>query len=530
MQNDFGLTLQHLRRRMTAVHPEAEVVTSRPRGSERASFAATALRVDRLADALGRIGVRPGDRVGTFAWNNRRHFELYLAVPGAGAVLHTINVRLHADQIRHIVNHAGDRVIFVQDSLAPALAEIVADLDGVERFVIMGDTQECLLPRSIRYEDLLAEGREKPSYFPQLDERDAAALCYTSGTTGDPKGVLYSHRSLCLHASSLLMADSVGLSMSDRVLSLVPMFHVNAWDLPYGAALAGADLLLPDADLGAATLADFITAERATIVACVPTVLLDLVNHCDAAGIELTCLRLCVCGGSAVPPALSRRLEQRGIEVRQAWGMTETSAISTVCLPPGRGQEAAERVRSKQGQPVPWVELRAVTEEGEIAPADGETVGELQVRGPWVAAGYFESSEDGDDRLAGGWLPTGDIGTVDQQGYMEISDRTKDVIKSGGEWISSVELENLLLSHPAVVEAAVIARPDERWGERPLACVVLVEDAAAGAAELRAHLEPQVPKWWLPDDFAFIDAVPKTSVGKFDKKLLRERLAAPERG
>jgi fatty-acyl-CoA synthase len=525
MQNDFGLTVQHLRRRMSAVHPEAEVVTCGPHGSDRSSFATIADRVDRLADALTRIGVASGDRVGTFAWNNRRHVELHLGVPGAGAVLHTIDVSLRADQIRRTISHAGDRVLFVQDSLVPTLAPLVAELSRVERFVIVGEeAEEGLLPRAMRYEDLLAEGRERPSYYPPIDERSAAALCYTSGTTAEPRGVLASHRSLCLHATSLLMADSVGLSATDRVLTLVPMSRVNAWGIPYGAVLAGSDLLLADRGLSPATLAHFVLAERASLVVCTPPLLLDLVAHCDAEGIELGSLRICVCSGSAVPAELSRRLEARGIEVRQAWGATETSAISTVCQPPGRGREAAERVRAKQGQPLPWVELRVVTEDGNLAPSDGETNGELQVRGPWIAAGYFNSAERGVERLIGGWLPTGDVGSVDELGYLEIFDRAEDVIRAGGELISSTVLEDHLLSHPEIVEAAVIARPDPGLGERPLACVVLAEGAAAGAVELLAHLEAQLPLSWLPDRFAFIDKLPKTSAGNPDKKALRTRL------
>ena len=523
-QNEFGLTLQHVRRRMRAVHPDAEVLTNLPDGIERTTFAAVADRVDRLAQALLALGIEPGDRVGSFAWNNRRHFELYLAAPCLGAVLHTVNVRLHPDQVLHTVADAGDRVVFVQDSLAPALATVADRLDAVERFVVVGPGDDGGLPRAVRYDDLLAAAPAGAPEYPELDERSAAALCYTSGTTGDPKGVLYSHRSLCLHASSLLMADALGLSMRDRVLALVPMSHINAWDLPFAAALAGSDLLLPDRDLSAPTLARFVADAGATVVACVPTVLLGLLDQVEAEGGDLTSLRLAVGGGSAVPPALARRLEALGVECCQAWGMTETSAISTVCRPsPRLGPDGAEAVRAKQGQPLPWVELRTVGEDGEPLVADGEATGEFEVRGPWIAAGYFHR-----DRAAAadGWLRTGDIGSLDEHGYMEISDRAKDVIKSGGEWISSVELENHLIAHEAVREAAVIACPDERWGERPLACVVLREGREAGPEELREHLAAEFPKWWLPERFAFVAEIPKTSVGKFDKKRLRGELAA----
>lgn len=523
MQDGFGLTLQHVRRRMAAISPDSEVVTNSGAAAGRMSFREVAGRVDALAHALDRLGVGSADRVATISWNNRYHFELYMAVPCVGAVLHTVNVRLHPDQIEKILLAADDKVVFVQDSLVPLVAGIADRLDAVSAFVVMGKFEPGALPRSVAYDDLLAGSEGREYEYPELEEFSAAALCFTSGTTGDPKGVMFSHRSVSLHASSLLMADSVGLSGQDRVAAIVPMFHVNAWDLPYAAALAGSDLLLPDRDLTAASLLSFLKAEGATVIAGVPAVMLELVEACEREGSGLGDLRLCVCGGSAVPPVLTRRLRALGVEVRQAWGMTETSAISAVCAPPpGRIGRDPEKLITKQGRPLPWVEARIVSPEGDVLPEDGEALGELQVRGPWVAAGYWPDPVPEADPSVDGWFSTGDIGSVDELGYIELSDRTKDIVKSGGEWISSVELENHLMSHPEVAEAAVTARKDEKWGERPVAWVVFREGAKTAAADLGEQLEGLVPSWWVPDEFVEVDEIPKTSVGKFDKKLLRE--------
>ncbi len=533
MQDDFQLTLNHIRRRLRSCNQGAEIVTLLPDGTvARVSHAQLSDRVDRLARALKALGVEQGDRVASFAWNNQRHLELYFAAPCVGAVLHTLNIRLFEEQLTYIVNHAEDRVIFVDESLVPALEKLVGTFDGVAHYVVMGEPgcDVGALPGAVRYEDLLEQtDADEPFDYPELDERQAAALCYTSGTTGNPKGVLYSHRSISLHSTATLMKDGTGLSRADRVLAVVPMFHANAWGLPYGAALAGADLILPDRFLGAEPLAKLIAAERPTLMGCVPTIFNDLLRYADEhPDVDLSSLTNAACGGSAVPRQLMKDFEERhDVRIFQAWGMTETSPVATYSRPregEGEPDEAYWEDRAKQGRPLPWVELRLVGDDGREMPWDGAATGEIEVRGPWIAAGYFREDVT-DEKFDAGWLRTGDIASVDENGYVQITDRSKDVIKSGGEWISSVELENELMSHPDVVEAAVIAKPDERWAERPLCCVVLREGASAGAEELVEHLRDRVARWWLPDEFAFVSEIPKTSVGKFDKKVLRGRLA-----
>ena len=526
MQNDFPLTLQHARRRMRDCHPSAQVVTLTAEGTVRASFGEVNERVDRLARVLERLGVEQGDRVATFAWNNQRHFELYMAIPCVGAVLHTLNIRLFAEQLTYIVNHAEDRVIFVDDSVVPLLEPLAPTFEGVRHFVVMGDGDAGSLPNVLRYEELLEEAGAGPFEYPELDERQASALCYTSGTTGNPKGVLYSHRSICLHAMASLMADNLGLSRRERALVVVPMFHANAWGIPHAAALCGADLVMPDRFLQAEPLVRAIESERPTVVGCVPTIFADLLRYADTHEVDLTSLTNSVCGGSAVPRQLMKDFQERhGVVIHQGWGMTETSPVATFSEPSeARGHD--ERYwdeRALQGKPLPWVELRLMGDDGEEVPWDGESTGEIQVRGPWIASSYYKD-DSGNEKFQGEWLRTGDIAAIDEQAFVRITDRSKDVIKSGGEWISSVELENELMAHPDVIEAAVIAKPDERWAERPLCCVVLWEGSTAGPQELIEHLRPRVAKWWLPDEFAFIAEVPKTSVGKFDKKVLRARL------
>jgi len=544
MQDDFPLNLHHIRRRMRDVHPDAEVVTLTTPGTvERATFGEISGRVDRLARVLGKLGVEPGDRVGTFAWNNQRHFELYMAVPCVGAVLHTLNVRLFEEQLTYIVNHADDKVIFVDDSLVPLLEKLAPSFQNVQHYVVMGgparptnpsdSTQttspaDTALPNALSYEELLEEAGDsaQPFDYPEIDERQAAALCYTSGTTGNPKGVLYSHRSISLHSTAALMKDALGLSSVDKVLAVVPMFHANAWGLPHGAALAGADLILPDRFLQAEPLAQLIAAERPTLMGCVPTIFADMLRYADEhLEVDLSSLVNAACGGSAVPKQLMKDFEERhGVRIFQAWGMTETSPVATYSRPDESGDHDDKYWdgRARQGKPLPWVELRLVGDEGEEVAWDGASTGEIEVRGPWIAARYFH--EDDPEKFDAGWLRTGDIAAVDRQGSVQITDRAKDVIKSGGEWISSVELENEVMAHPDVIEAAVIAKPDERWAERPLCCVVLREGASTSAEELVEHLRGRVAKWWLPDEFAFVGEVPKTSVGKFDKKVLRGRL------
>jgi fatty-acyl-CoA synthase len=527
MQDDFPLTLHHIRRRMVACSPDAQVLTlAEPGAVERVTFAEASERIDRLARALGRLGIEQGDRVGTFAWNNQRHFELYFAIPCVGAVLHTLNIRLFEEQLTYIVNHAEDRVIFVDDSLVPVLEKLAPSFESVEHYVVMGDGDAGSLPNVLRYEELLEQAGPGAFDYAEVDERQAAALCYTSGTTGNPKGVLYSHRSISLHSTATLIRDGLGLCRSDRVLAVVPMFHANAWGLPHGAALAGADLLLPDRFLAAEPLAGLIAAERPTLMGCVPTIFADLLRYGDEhPDVDLSSLTNATCGGSAVPRQLMRDFEERhDVRIFQAWGMTETSPVATFSRPQeGEHDEAYWDARAKQGRPLPWVELRLSGDGGEEVAWDGESTGEIEVRGPWIAARYFR--DDSSEKFDSGWLRTGDIASVDGDAFVQITDRAKDVIKSGGEWISSVELENEVMSHPDVVEAAVIAKPDERWAERPLCCVVLREGASTSAPDLVEHLRGRVAKWWLPDEFAFLAEIPKTSVGKFDKKVLRGDLS-----
>jgi acyl-CoA synthetase (AMP-forming)/AMP-acid ligase II len=524
MQDDYPLTLQQVLDRVRRRYADAEVVSAREGEVKRASYSEVASRVDKLAAALAGLGVEPGDRVATFAWNSQEHLEVYLAAPCMGAVLHTLNIRLFEDQLAYVVNHAQDKVILVDASLVPVLEKVAPEFEQQPTYVVIGDGDAGSLPDALRYEELLADQDEGYDY-PALDERMAAGLCYTSGTTGNPKGVLYSHRSNVLHAMGQCMADSMGLSSDDRALPIVPMFHANAWGIPYGSCMSGADLVMPGPQLDAESLAKLIEDERVTFSAAVPTIWMDLLRHADENEVDLSSLRLVVCGGSAVPLALMQDFEERhGVRIIQAWGMTETSPLGSVARPPAdaEGDEHWD-VRNTAGRVSPMVDARIVGDDGEELPFDGESTGELQVRGPWVAAEYYEDPA-GPEKFDGEWLRTGDIAAIDEHGFIRISDRTKDVIKSGGEWISSVELEGEIMAHPAVLEAAVIAKPDERWSERPLACVVLDEGASLTAGELREHLEKRVAKWWLPDQVVVIAEVPKTSVGKFDKKLLRKRL------
>jgi fatty-acyl-CoA synthase len=527
MQNDFPLTLEHIRRRMRACSPDAQVLTLLAPGEvQRASFAELGERIDRLARVLERLGVRQGDRVATFAWNNQRHFELYFAVPCSGAVLHTLNIRLFEEQLTYIVNHAEDKVLFVDDTLVPLLEEFAPSFGTVEHYVVMGDGDAGALPGALRYEELMEEAGPGAFDYPEVDERQAAALCYTSGTTGNPKGVLYAHRSTALHTTVVTGPDANLLSSRDRVLAVVPMFHVNAWGLPFAAAMAGADLILPNKYLQSEPLAQLIVSERPTMMAGVPTIFADLLRYADEHRPDLSSLTNCICGGSAAPVKLLQDFQERhGVVIHHAWGMTETSPICTLSRPsPELEQEEYWRLRATQGRAVPWVELRLIGDDGEEVAWDGSSTGEIEVRGPWIASRYY-NDPSGDDKFHDGWLRTGDIGSLDRGGYLRITDRAKDVIKSGGEWISSVELENEVMAHADVVEAAVIAMPHERWAERPLCCVVVREGAEVSADDLREHLRPRVAKWWLPDEFAFVEEIPKTSVGKFDKKVLRTRLA-----
>ena len=502
------------------VFADSQVVTFEGEESRRASFAEVAARAEKLAAALDRLGVRPGDRVATFQWNNQEHMEAYFAVPCMGAVLHTLNIRLFPEQLGYVINHAEDDVILVDASLVPLLAAVVDDLDKRPTFILVGEGDASALGDVLHYEELLAA--ESGGYdWPEIDERQAAAMCYTSGTTGNPKGVVYSHRSSVLHSMAATSAGTFGLTQEDRALMIVPMFHANAWGLPYATWQAGADIILPEKFLQAEPLCRLIAEEKPTFSGAVPTVWNDILRYGETEALDLSSLRMVACGGSAVPRSLMEKLQEKyGVRMIQAWGMTETSPLAAIAHPP-RGYDPASEMdwRTRTGRVSPGVELRIVDDEGKELPWDGESVGEIQVRGPWITGAYYKDPSH--DKFQDGWLRTGDVAHVDSLGFIQITDRAKDVIKSGGEWISSVELENEIMAHPGVVEAAVVGVPDERWDERPLACVVRAEAGKPEVAELTEFLAARVARWWLPERWTFIDEVPKTSVGKFDKKVLR---------
>jgi len=523
---DFPLTLPAIFRHAERVFPRREIVTRRADKSlHRYTYADWAARTRRLAGALRQLGVAPGDRVATLGWNHHQHLEAYFGISMTGAVLHTLNLRLHPDELVFIVNDADDRVVLVDETLLP-LWEKIAPQTRVRHAVIVGGTAD--VPGYLNYETLLA-GAEPLGAEPDLDERSAAAMCYTTGTTGKPKGVLYSHRSLVLHTFAVCMPSGMGLSEADAVLPVVPMFHANAWGQPYAAVMMGAKLVMPGPHLDPASLVDLFVRERVTVTAGVPTIWMGVLQLLDAnpGAYDLSALRAMFVGGAAVPQALIEAFDKRhGLTIVQAWGMTETTPIGTVSHLPFDLADAADEVkfrsRATQGRPVAFVEIRARNENG-LVPHDGQTMGELEVRGPWVASAYYKRDDAGDRFTADGWFKTGDIVTIDERSFVTIQDRAKDLIKSGGEWISSIALESALMGHPAVAEAAVIPVASAKWSERPLAAVVLKKGASATADDLRAFLAPNFPKFWLPDAFEFIDAIPRTSAGKFQKMALRER-------
>ena len=530
---DYPLTIQHFLWRSTTLFPGKEIVTRREHGYHRYTYREFGERVAQLAHGLRELGIGPGDRVATCAWNNYRHLELYFAVPCTGAVLHTLNPRLFPEHLEFIVNDAEDRLVFVDASLVPALARIAGKMPSVRQFVCLSDgpPPESPLTPMLSYEDLLRD-KPKTHEWPVIDELDAAAMCYTSGTTGKPKGVVYSHRSTFLHTFGAGLSDCIGLTERDCLLPVVPMFHAMAWGQPYVATMVGATQALPDRFLDPASLVELIRQEGVTVAAGVPTVWIALLQYLEKTGTRLPSVRTVVCGGSALPPALMEGMARQGLRMLHAWGMTETSPLGSVGVVKstlGKTQEDEMRVRLKQGLPSAGVEARLVSlDTGKDLPWDGQTIGELQVRGPWVATGYYRGA-DPDRFTADGWLRTGDVVTIDPEGYIQIADRVKDLVKSGGEWISSVELESAIMGHPKVLEAAVVGVPHPKWQERPIAFVVPKPDqcGAVTQEEILGFLRPKVAKWWLPDEIRFIDEIPKTSVGKFDKKLLREQAVTP---
>ncbi|MGW2723055.1 long-chain fatty acid--CoA ligase [Streptomyces sp. NPDC001492] len=536
---DVPLLISRLLEHGRTIHGRSTVTTwSGEAEPRRRSFAEIGDRAARLAHALrDDLGVTEGSVVGTLMWNNAEHVEAYFAIPAMGAVLHTLNLRLPAEQLVWIVNHAADKVVVVNGSLLPLLAPLLPKLPTIEHVVVTGPGDRSLLegarPQVHEYEDLIAD---KPATYdwPELDERQAAAMCYTSGTTGDPKGVVYSHRSIYLHSMQVNMAQSMGLTDQDTSLVVVPQFHVNAWGLPHATFMTGVNMLMPDRFLQPAPLAEMIESERPTHAAAVPTIWQGLLAELTAKPRDVSSLTQVTIGGSACPPSLMEAFDKLGMRVCHAWGMTETSPLGTIARPPAHavGTEEEFAYRLTQGRFPAGVEARLTGPGGERLPWDGESAGELEVRGNWIAGAYYngpdaEPLRPADKFSEDGWLKTGDVGTISPEGFLTLTDRAKDVIKSGGEWISSVELENALMSHPDVAEAAVVAVPDEKWGERPLATVVLKEGATADFETLRTFLadEGHVAKWQLPERWAVVEAVPKTSVGKFDKKVLRKHYA-----
>ena len=531
---DIPLTVTRIMQYGCSVYGGREVVTFAPDGLRRQTYAETGAKAARLANALRSLGVDGDQRVATLMWNNAEHLEAYLAVPSMGAVLHTLNLRLEPQTIGYIAAHAGDDVVIVDPSLVPLLAQVLPHAELIRHVIVTGspgDTDPSALDavagpgREVHsYNDLLAAQSDRFDW-PDVDERSAAAMCYTSGTTGHPKGVVYSHRSMHLHSMAVNTGTVFGMSERDRVLPVVPMFHANAWGLPYAAVMAGASLIMPDKYLQPEPLVKLIEAERPTVAGAVPTIWNALLQHVRANGGDLSSLRIVPCGGSAVPHALMEAYEKElGVTILQAWGMTETSPLGSVAYPPvdATGDEAWH-YKDTAGRLICEVEARLVGDEGTELPLDGKAVGEVEVRGPWVTGAYYK--DDDPAKFRDGWLRTGDVGTIDPLGYVVLTDRAKDVIKSGGEWISSMELENAIMGHPDVLEAAVIGISDEKWGERPLATVVLAPGATTTAAELRTFLADRVLRWQLPERWAFISEVPKTSVGKFAKTKIRDAYA-----
>ena len=532
LMQDRPLLISSLIEHAATCHPHGEIVSRTSEGPiHRCTYADIQRRSKQLAQALTALGVQPGERVATLAWNGYRHMELYYGVSGMGAVLHTINPRLFPEQIEYIANHAEDQYLFFDLSFVPLLERLAGRLSSVRGFIVMTDRAhlpECSIPGLLCYEDLIA-GQTGEYTWPQFDETAASSLCYTSGTTGNPKGVLYSHRSSVLHSWAACAVDSLALGAGETALLVVPMFHVNAWGMPYAGAMAGVRLVMPGPAFDGKSVYDLMRDEKVTLALGVPTVWLMLLQHVDAAGLqpkEELCLRRVVIGGSSAPRAMSECFETRfGAFVLHAWGMTEMSPVGTVCnlLPKHAGCSLEQRlaIQEKQGRAVYGVDMAIVDDDGAPLPRDGRSAGHLLVRGPWITSGYFR--DEGSVLDADGFFDTGDVATIDTDGYMQITDRSKDVIKSGGEWISSIALENAAIAHPAVAEAAVIGAPHPKWQERPLLIIVRKPAQELTREAILQFLAGRVAAWWLPDDVAFVEELPHTATGKLHKLKLRER-------
>jgi fatty-acyl-CoA synthase len=522
---DYPLTLTHILERSAKLFPRKEIASKTTDGMHRYSYADFHHRVHSLAHGLAALGVQPGDRVGTLCWNSFRHLELYFAIPCYGAVMHTLNLRLPSDQLAYIISHAEDKVIFVDASLFSLLEPIRDQIRCVQHFVILPDADTP----AADYEQLLQSSPPEPYPWPRLDENAAAATCYTSGTTGHPKGVLYTHRALFLHSFALAMTDVFAISERDTVLQIVPMFHANGWGIPFAAVMTGARIVFTGRQLQPADIAGLIQDERATFTAGVPTIWMNLYGYLETHPHDLSSLRTVICAGSAMPRQFIEWYEKKhGVHFRLAWGMTETTPIATFMALKDNLANLPDKERfdllARHGLPVAGVDIRIVDADGAELPWDGASMGELQTRGPWITSGYYNDPRS-EQAFSGEWFRTGDVATIDPEGYLQIMDRTKDLVKSGGEWIPSVDLENAIMAHPKVMEAAVIAVFHPKWQERPLACIAPLEQYRADITkqEILDFLAGKIAKWWLPDDIVFLEAVPKTSVGKFNKRVLREQ-------
>ncbi|MGE7767973.1 long-chain fatty acid--CoA ligase [Peribacillus sp. NPDC096540] len=529
---DTPLIMTQIIERAEKYFPKKEVVSRTDSGIHTFTYAEIAERTRRLASNLEKLGITTGDRIGTLAWNHHRHLEAYFAIPCHGAVLHTINMRLSPHHVSYIVNSAEDRLLLIDPDVIPMLETIKDELTTVEGYIIMTDNDELpdtTLSPVYHYEKLLAEGNPKQPFIQDLNENAPAGMCYTSATTGNPKGVVYSHRGILLHAIALGLADSTAISERDVALPVVPMFHVNAWGMPFASVWFGTKMVLPGPNFTPKILAELIETEKVTIAAGVPTIWLGLLRELEEGSHDTSSIRAVLCGGSAAPKSMIKTFEQKySIPFLHAYGMTETSPLVFISKPKSYQEDLPEaelyELKAKQGLVSPMIEIKVVGQDGEVKP-DGKEMGELLIRGPWIADEYFKD-ERSEETFKDGWLYTGDVVTIDEEGFVKIVDRTKDLIKSGGEWISSVDIENTLMAHEGIFEAAVIAVPHEKWQERPIACVVLKNEykGQVSQEEIIEFLKPQFAKWWLPDEVVFLDDIPKTGVGKFLKRALRDQL------